>query len=103
MAAEPTPAAIEEFAQAWQAAGVNPQAAYEKLVDKLLQGPRFGERWARHWLDTVRFAESGGRVEKMLRTELRPVKPAPKNAYLDSLRALNTPERPPPDQSPLSP
>jgi hypothetical protein len=34
--------------------------AYEKLVDRLLASPRFGERQARHWLDTVRFAESGG-------------------------------------------
>jgi hypothetical protein len=34
--------------------------AYEKLVDRLLASPRFGERWARHWLDTVRFGESGG-------------------------------------------
>jgi len=34
--------------------------AYERLVDRLLASPRFGERWARHWLDTVRFGESGG-------------------------------------------
>jgi hypothetical protein len=34
--------------------------AYEKLVDKLLNDPRYGERWARHWLDLVRFAESDG-------------------------------------------
>jgi hypothetical protein len=34
--------------------------AYECLVDRLLQSERFGERWARHWLDVVRFAESGG-------------------------------------------
>jgi hypothetical protein len=34
--------------------------AYEKLVDRLLASPRFGERWARHWLDTVRYGESGG-------------------------------------------
>jgi hypothetical protein len=34
--------------------------AYEKLVDKLLADPRYGERWARHWLDLVRFAESDG-------------------------------------------
>ena len=34
--------------------------AYEKLVDRLLASPRFGERQARHWLDTVRFGESGG-------------------------------------------
>ena len=40
-------------------------------------------------------AESDGRVDKMMRTEVRPVKPAPKNAYLDSLRDMNAP--PPPD------
>ena len=34
--------------------------AYDKLVDRLLASPRFGERWARHWLDTVRFGESSG-------------------------------------------
>jgi cytochrome c553 len=34
--------------------------AYEKLVDRLLASPRFGERSARHWLDLVRYAESDG-------------------------------------------
>ena len=34
--------------------------AYEKLADRLLASPRHGERWARHWLDAVRFAESDG-------------------------------------------
>ncbi len=34
--------------------------AYEKLVDQLLESPRYGERWARHWLDLVRYAESDG-------------------------------------------
>ncbi|HYO80493.1 MAG TPA: PSD1 and planctomycete cytochrome C domain-containing protein [Bryobacteraceae bacterium] len=34
--------------------------AFEKLVDKLLADKRYGERWARHWLDLVRFAESDG-------------------------------------------
>lgn len=34
--------------------------AFEKLVDKLLASPRFGERWASTWLDAVRFAESDG-------------------------------------------
>lgn len=35
-------------------------AAYERLIDRLLADPRYGERWARHWLDLVRFAESDG-------------------------------------------
>ena len=34
--------------------------AYEKLVERLLASPHFGERWATHWLDVVRFAESNG-------------------------------------------
>jgi len=34
--------------------------AYEKLVDRLLASPHFGERWGRHWLDLARFAESDG-------------------------------------------
>ena len=34
--------------------------AYERLVDELLASPRYGERWAQHWLDLVRYAESDG-------------------------------------------
>ncbi|MCX6367589.1 MAG: DUF1553 domain-containing protein [Armatimonadetes bacterium] len=34
--------------------------AYEKLVDRLLASPHYGERWARHWLDLARFGESHG-------------------------------------------
>src|SRR5205823_4428941 len=34
--------------------------AYEKVVDRLLASPHFGERWAQHWLDVVRFAETNG-------------------------------------------
>lgn len=34
--------------------------AYEKLVDRLLDSPHFGERWARHWMDLVRYAETRG-------------------------------------------
>ena len=34
--------------------------AYERLVDRLLASPRYGERWGRHWLDVVRFAETSG-------------------------------------------
>ncbi|MBX9579915.1 MAG: PSD1 and planctomycete cytochrome C domain-containing protein [Gemmataceae bacterium] len=35
-------------------------AAYEKAVDKLLSSPHHGERWARHWLDVARYAETCG-------------------------------------------
>ncbi|MDX1983867.1 MAG: PSD1 and planctomycete cytochrome C domain-containing protein [Bryobacteraceae bacterium] len=34
--------------------------AYEKLIDRLLGDPRYGERWARHWLDLVRYGETSG-------------------------------------------
>ncbi len=34
--------------------------AYEKMVDQYLQSPRFGEKWARHWMDVVRYAETKG-------------------------------------------
>lgn len=50
----PTPEEVAEFE-----ADESPDA-YEQLVDRLLANPHFGERWARHWLDVVRFAESHG-------------------------------------------
>ncbi|MBR9804823.1 DUF1549 domain-containing protein, partial [bacterium] len=34
--------------------------AYERLIERLLASPHYGERWARHWLDVVRFGESNG-------------------------------------------
>ena len=50
----PTPFELDQF--------LNDKSgdAYEKLVDKLLASPRYGEKWARHWLDLVRYAESDG-------------------------------------------
>ena len=36
------------------------QMAFEKVLDRLLASPRYGERWGRYWLDVVRFAESYG-------------------------------------------
>lgn len=50
----PTVAEVEAFV-----ADDSP-AAFERVVDRLLASPRFGERWARHWLDLVRYAESRG-------------------------------------------
>ena len=50
----PTPAEVDAF--------LSDRApdAYEKVVDRLLASPRYGERWALYWLDLVRFAESDG-------------------------------------------
>jgi hypothetical protein len=41
-------------------------AAYRATVDRLLESPRFGERWARHWLDVARYAESAGSSRDVL-------------------------------------
>lgn len=50
----PTPAEVDAF--------VNDRSsdAWEKLVDRLLSSERYGERWARHWLDVVHYGESHG-------------------------------------------
>ena len=37
-------------------------AAYERLVDRMLTSPRYGERWGRHWLDVARYADTKGYV-----------------------------------------
>ena len=50
----PSPEEVHEFV-----ASQDP-LAYQRLVDRVLASPRYGERWARHWLDIVRFAESHG-------------------------------------------
>jgi len=50
----PTPEEVQTFV-----ADDSPKA-YERLVDRFLDSPRYGERWARHWLDVVHFADSHG-------------------------------------------
>ncbi len=50
----PAPEQVESFLKD------NSPEAFEKVVDSLLASPHFGEKWARHWLDLVRFAESHG-------------------------------------------
>ncbi len=40
--------------------------AYEKLVDRLLASPQYGEQWGRHWLDVIRFGESNGYERNVL-------------------------------------
>jgi hypothetical protein len=50
----PTPAEMQAFLDDRSA------DAYEKLIDRLLDDPRYGERWGRHWLDLVRYGETSG-------------------------------------------
>ncbi len=50
----PNPADIESFVN-----DASP-AAHENLIDRLLDSPRYGERWGRYWLDVVRFSETAG-------------------------------------------
>lgn len=52
----PTPAEIDAFVQDQS------RDAHEKLVDRLLANPRHGERWARHWMDLSRYADTKGYV-----------------------------------------
>ncbi|GIW79199.1 MAG: chromosome segregation protein [Gemmatales bacterium] len=50
----PTPEEVEAFIRDQR------PDAYERLVDRLLASPHYGERWARHWLDLARYADSDG-------------------------------------------
>ena len=50
----PTPSEMETFL-----ADKSPDA-YEKVIDRLLASPRYGERWGRHWLDIARYADTTG-------------------------------------------
>src|SRR6185295_1135988 len=46
--------------------------AYERVVDDLLASPRYGERWARHWMDAAHFAETHGHDQDRIRTNAWP-------------------------------
>ena len=50
----PSPEEVADFV------GDNASDAYEKLVERLLASPHYGERWGRHWLDVARYTESQG-------------------------------------------
>ncbi len=50
----PTPEEIEEFLQD------DSPGAFERLIDRLLESERYGERWGRYWLDLVRYADTSG-------------------------------------------
>jgi mono/diheme cytochrome c family protein/cytochrome c553 len=54
----PTPEQVNAFL-----ADKSPKA-FEKIVDELLASPHYGERWARHWLDTARYSDTKGEVRR---------------------------------------
>ncbi|NDD37255.1 MAG: DUF1549 domain-containing protein [Verrucomicrobia bacterium] len=54
----PSPEQIRAFV-----ADASPRA-FEKVVDELLKNPHYGERWARHWMDTARYSDTGGVPER---------------------------------------
>ncbi len=52
----PTPEEVEAFVNDSKGS----TKAYAQLIDRLLASPRYGERWGRHWLDVVRYADTAG-------------------------------------------
>src|SRR5207245_4888892 len=56
----PEPAELQAYL-----ADADPQA-YEKMIDRLLASPRYGERWGRYWLDVAGYADSEGKREQDL-------------------------------------
>ena len=62
----PTPVEIDQFI------GDARPDAYERLLDRLLASPHYGEHWARHWLDVVRYSESEGFERDWLRDHVWP-------------------------------
>jgi hypothetical protein len=62
----PTPEDVDSFI-----ADPHP-AAFERLIDRLLASPRYGERWARHWLDGIHFADTHGFEHDLMRTNAWP-------------------------------
>ncbi len=62
----PTPGEVEAFAN-------DPSLeATKRLIDRLLASPRYGERWARHWMDVVHYAETHGHDEDAIRENAWP-------------------------------
>jgi len=60
----PTPDEVEDYLVVHEK---DPESAYENLIDRLLASPHFGERWAQHWLDVIRWAETNGSEANLYR------------------------------------
>ena len=59
----PTPAEVELFL------ADDTHDAFAKVVDRLLASPRYGQRWGRHWLDVVRYADSNGMDDNIVHAD----------------------------------
>ncbi|MFN4920970.1 MAG: DUF1553 domain-containing protein [Planctomyces sp.] len=57
---------VDEQRQFQQRYQQDPEGVLQETVDQLLQSPHFGERWGRHWLDVVRYADSTGGGRSMM-------------------------------------
>lgn len=66
----PSPDEVDQFLQSVNRSGMT--AAAEQLIDRLLESPRYGEAWGRHWLDVIRFGESRGYERNEIITNLWP-------------------------------
>lgn len=66
----PTPEEVASFERECAAETVD--VAYDRLVDWLLESPHYGERWARHWLDVVKYADTAGYDKDKLRPNAWP-------------------------------
>jgi len=62
----PSPAEIENFLSVYKK---SPTKSVENLVDDLMQRPAFGEKWARHWLDLARYADTNGFEKDKMRDQ----------------------------------
>ena len=60
----PEPERVQKFVKEYNS---KPDQAFVNLVEELLESPHFGERWAQHWLDVIRWAETNGSESNLYR------------------------------------
>ncbi|MEO6788501.1 MAG: DUF1549 and DUF1553 domain-containing protein, partial [Chthoniobacteraceae bacterium] len=63
----PTPDEVDAFLGAWKNDAAK---AWSGLIDRLLASPHYGERWAQHWLDVTRYADTGGMANDFERSNM---------------------------------
>ncbi|MGQ0635087.1 MAG: PSD1 and planctomycete cytochrome C domain-containing protein [Planctomycetaceae bacterium] len=72
----PTPDEVQEFVRACNLDNDTspklPDGPVKRLIDRLLASPRYGERWAQHWLDVIRYADTNGYEKNALRPSAWP-------------------------------